>query len=786
MARDPDAKHRRLAAIVFTDIVGYSAIVNRDEAEGARALDLQRRIVRKQLSSYGGREIETAGDSFLLEFASSHAALRCVAAIQRDLRGRRSSGAGDVPVVLRASLHVGDIAHRRREVFGDAVNVAARLLPLAPEGGLALSKAVLSQLRGRLPEAPRSLGECRLKNIAEAVEVFVYEPDRLDALPLDPPSVNPDGGNRGRFDRRRLSYAVAALVAVAGMFLLLPKLLAPRNATDSPGAHQRIAVLPFASFSSGADDSMIAAGLQDSILTNLARVDDLRVISRTSVQPYQSSNTRKIREIASELEVDSIIEGSLQRNGDRIMVQVQLIDAATDHHLWAQSYERDIGDLFTVQSAIARDVAQAVKVKFGAPQVQALDTTPTRSVAAYTEYQRAIAELDRDSSRFPEAQAALERALALDPDFPLALVLEAEVQVRRFASNVDRSEAPLLAAKTALIRAAELQPDLPQLHRGWGRYYAEGRRDLESAVAEYQTALRLMPNDAETLNAIGTVYREQDRLSDALVALRRAAEMAPRSVDAQLNVISVLELMRNYPAAETALDRIAAIEPDSQLLPVYRARLALVQGDQAKAREWMTKITYAPALEQLHYYLGDLDEAIRQIKRQPEWQDNGTGAAAYPIHANLGFKLWLRGDQDASRVQMAKVVAILEPLVAIPDPAPWDQRGALALAYARLGRLAESRALIDRIQREDCCPSPTSRADILSTIAFTELALGNRPAAIAAIDRILSASSFVSAEFVAMDPGYRELHGDPAFEALLDKARAARPAATRIAARGGR
>ena len=135
---------------------------------------------------------------------------------------------------------------------------------------------------------------------------------------------------------------------------------------------------------------------------------------------------------------------------------------------------------------------------------------------------------------------------------------------------------------------------------------------------------------------------------------------------------------------------------------------------------------------------------------------------------------------------MRKVVEILEPQVARPDPAPWDQRGALALAYARLGRVEEARALLDRLRQDDCCPSPTSRADILSVIAFTELALGNRPAAIAAIDRILSEASFVSAEFVAMDPGYRELHGDPAFEAVLEKARGKPAAATRVAKREAR
>ncbi|WP_439640596.1 adenylate/guanylate cyclase domain-containing protein [Nevskia sp.] len=767
MARDPDAKHRRLAAIVFTDIVGFSAIVNRDEAAGARALDWQRRIVRRQLAIFGGREIETAGDSFLLEFASPYAGLRCIAAIQRALRVTPPASADDAPVLLRASLHVGDVAHRGREVFGDAVNVSARLLPLSPPGGLALSGAALAQLHGRLPVTPDALGECRLKNIADPVPVWVFSAEALDVLPLASPSVNPEAGNRPRFDRRRLAASVAAVLVLIAAAALLPGYRAG-PATRESGAPLRIAVLPFASFSSGRDDGLLASGLQDSILTNLARIDRLRVISRTSVEPYRDPGRRKLKEIAQELEVDSIIEGSLQRDGERLMVQVQLIDAATDHHVWAQSYERQVTDLFGVQSAIARDVAQAVRQRFTVTQQRAVDAVPTASVAAWTRYQQALAA--RDERRLEPALAAVAEALTMDPAFALAHVLQAELHVQAFHAATDRSDQRLLAARQALIRAAELNPDLPELHRGWGAYYAHGRFDLDAAIAEYETALRQLPNDVLTLGALGDAYRQRDRLDEALLLQRRAAEMAPRSKAALIDVVTTLELLHRIDAADAVVDRLARVDGDSQPVLVYRARLALARGDLARVRQLLPRITYAPALERFHYYLGEFDEAIDQVRRQPEWQTGDAGGDAYPALSNLAALYWLKGDRATAARHARQAIALLEARLGNGDPAAWDQIVTQATNHALLGEATTARTLADTALREYCCGNPMTSGDILGPLAGVYAVLGDKSTAIALLARLLDGHSVITSAYVRNDPFYASLRDEPAFKALVDRA----------------
>lgn len=256
MVRDADAKHCRLTAILFTDIVDFSALVNRDEVHGARALDQQRRIVRRLVSASGGREIETAGDSFLLEFASAFAALRCVVAIQQALRAEPPPASGDPPVRLRASIHLGDIEHRGREVFGDDVNIAARLLPMVPEGGLAISDQVHAQIRHRLDVGARSLGLCELKNIRHSVEVLVFDAQAIAAIPVDVPGASPAIPARRAQRLRAGSILLLTVVLGLGGFAIRGRTLP----ASGPVAleHRRIAVPPFASFSSGRDDDMLA------------------------------------------------------------------------------------------------------------------------------------------------------------------------------------------------------------------------------------------------------------------------------------------------------------------------------------------------------------------------------------------------------------------------------------------------------------------------------------------------------------------------------------------------
>lgn len=782
MARDPDAKHRRLAAIVFTDIVGYSAIVNRDEAAGARALDRQRRVVRRRIAEFGGREIETAGDSFLLEFASAYAALRAIALIQRDLAEVPASAESDPPVQLRASLHVGEITHRRGEVFGDVVNIAARLLPLASPGGLALSAVALDAMRGRLPMSPRTLGPCQLKNIAEPVEVLVFDARALAELPIEAPSLNPDAGNRGRW--RLPVVKLAAAAAAAALALLVGGLVVDRYLGASPGAEAvdatdagreanglpRIAVLPFSTFSSGADDSLLAAGLQDSVLTNLARSDQLRVISRTTMLAYREPAGRRISDIAAELDADTVVEGSLSRVGDRLIVQVQLIDGRRDQHLWAAEYERRIDDLFGVQREIARDIASAIAVQFTQAQQREVDRPTTLDIGAWTAYQRA---LDLHASRVAQrnVEEANDEALARDPDFALAWVLRAELHVARYHEADDRSIDRLAAARDALARAAQLQPDLPELHRGWGLYYADGRFDLDAAVPEYEAALRAIPSDVRTLAALAAAYRQKGRLDDALQLARRVVELAPRDRTAHVELITTLEVMRRFRQAESVLDRFARIDGESRAIPALRARLALARGDADAIRRWMTDIDFAPTLERFHYYLGEFDAAIGEVARQPEWQTGEHGADAYPVASNLAALHWLKGDADTARRHAREVVERLARHDGATDPAPWDRQLALAQARAILGERDAARMLLDAVLQPGCCDNPTTRADLLAPAAATRVMLGDHGEAIALLEQLLSAPAFSASGYVALDPAFRPLHDEPAFIAMLERAR---------------
>jgi TolB-like protein/class 3 adenylate cyclase/Tfp pilus assembly protein PilF len=771
--RSPTGGQRRLVAIVFTDMVGFSALVHANESVGARLLDRHRRVVRATVREFGGRDIETAGDSFLLTFGSAHAALCCIARIGRRTEDDNRAHPDDPPVAFRASLHIGDVQNRGREVFGDGVNISARLLQLAPPGGVALSYHAHAQLRAALAPRVHSLGVQHLKNIEAEIEVLTCEPEELARIEALVPQ-------RSAFRSRAVPlFAAVATVVMVGVGATLwfrnapaPTATAPASAppTLAPAAPApTIAVLPFTPFSTGRDDPLLAFGLQDSILTNLARIGGLAVISRTSVMSYASNLPRNIRQIAAELGASTIVEGSLQRQGDRLMVQVQLIDASSDVHLWAQSYDRHVDDLFAVESDVARQVAAAVHARLAPSVSVAIDTPPTHDLAAYQEYLRARQLLDASTvDDLKPAQDALQRALALDPEFALAHVALAEVHSDLYANNQDRTPARLTQARDELARATELAPSLPELHRAWGRYYLLGRRELAPAAAEFATSMQLQPSNAEALHAMAQIHLEQGDLEAALVEQTRAVELDPRSFALVLDLASIHELRRDFAAVQRTLDRAERVLPGQMITRIYRARLAIAQsGDVHKARELLTDVDYAPALEKIAYYTGDFDEALRQLERQPPWQGSGTGAAPYPRDFPMAVDLWLKGDRAAAAVRFRSVVSQLEAALQRPDEAQWDQRTALAVAQAALGNDAVAQKLLDQVRACQDCVNPMTRGDILTSIAFCELLRGHRDAAIDALRELLAKPSFISANYVRLDPAWAPLRGDARFQQLL-------------------
>src|SRR5205085_8332096 len=374
---------RKLAAIMFTDMVGYSALSQRDDKLAQELLEEHRELLRKIFPEFNGTKIKTIGDAFLIEFHSALEAAQCAIEIQRTLAKRNHDVTAERQIQLRIGIHIGDVVHRGGDVYGDGVNIASRIEPLADAGGICVSMDVERQIRNALETHFEKLAPTELKNISVAMDLFrivlPWERQTASAVKSESRTSKSETGRK-----RILTTSIAVVLPLA---LLLGYQLwrtrnqpAPRQsqaATGSAISPKSIAVLPFENLSRDPDSAFFTDGVQDEILSDLSKIADLKVISRTSVMQYKTGEARNLRKIGEELGVAHVVEGSVQRAANKVRVIAQLIDARNDAHLWAQTYDRDLADVFAIQSEIAKAIADQLQAKLSPNEKKAIEQPPT-------------------------------------------------------------------------------------------------------------------------------------------------------------------------------------------------------------------------------------------------------------------------------------------------------------------------------------------------------------------------------------------------------------------------
>ena len=392
---------RRLAAILFTDVVGYSTLMGRDEAAARRVRTRHESLVREQITRYDGQWIEEKGDESLSVFPSAVQAVGCALAIQTEL-------ARDAGFQVRIGIHLGDVTLEDGRVYGDGVNVAARIYPLAEPGEIAVSGSVHDSIKNQPGVEVVCKGEQTLKNVAAPVVVWSV------TGALGPPEASarvPAAASRPGF---RTATALAVAVVLIGLLVLWNS----RPQVESTPIRS-VAVLPLHDSSSDEVGGYLSFGMTEALITELAKLGDLSVISRTSVTPYETTDL-SIRQIAAELGVDGIIEGSVLRSGERVRVTAQLIDARSDTHIWAESYDRDVGDVLALHAELARAIAREVQVEVSpAPPVGTGSTRPI-SPAAYEAYLKGYYfQMKRTREDTNRAVRYFTKVIELEPDHPL-------------------------------------------------------------------------------------------------------------------------------------------------------------------------------------------------------------------------------------------------------------------------------------------------------------------------------------------------------------------------------
>lgn len=534
----PDNKEgeRRLAAIMFTDMVGYTALAQRNEALALRLLGEQRDVVRACLAKQAGREIDTIGDGFLVMFPSSLAAVRCAVEIQSRLASLNAARPQEQRVLLRIGIHLGDVIQRGGDVAGDAVNVASRIQPLAWPGGICVTAAVRSSVISQPDFAFESMGKPDLKNVSQPVEVF-----RIAGF----------GESNGS----------PSVPARAGS---LPK--------------DRIAILPFTNISRDSSEEYFADGMTEELISTVSHAPGLRVIARTSVMRYKGTS-KPILEIGRELNVGSVLEGSVRKAGDKLRISVQLIETANEEPRWSENYDRELKDIFAIQSDIARRISEELQEHvLGVPHPPR-PATATRNTKAYVDYlagrqlwnKRTQPDLERSIGFFGkaiQADGGYARAYAGLADSYAALALLEFMPPR---------EAYPRAAE-AIQRALDLDPELDEAHTSLGVIKFQYNWDWSGAGQSFRRAIDLNPNYAPAHQFYADLLKALGRFDDALEQVRRAQELDPLSLAINTAVGHVLYLSRQYDAAIEQYQRAVEIDPAFMMTHIWFGRPFLEKG----------------------------------------------------------------------------------------------------------------------------------------------------------------------------------------------------------------
>jgi len=658
----PGTEQRKLAAIMFTDMVGYSALSQRDDKLALELLEEHRQLLREIFPRFNGTEIKTIGDAFLIEFSSALEAAQCAIEIQRTLAKRNHDVTAERRIELKIGIHIGDVVHRGGDVYGDGVNIASRIEQLAGAGGICVSMDVERQIRNALETRFEKLAPTELKNISVPMDLF-----RI-VLPWEKKSGV--RGQKSEVRKRRVISTSTKWIGIAALMLLGVGLVwwlahqflvgtdrravqseeeGRRSAASLPISQKSIAVLPFVDMSQAKDQEYFCDGISEEILDTLAKVDGLRVVARTSSFSFKGKNA-DVGEVANKLNVENVLEGSLRREGNRIRITAQLISARNGFHLWSDTYERELKDVFAVQDEITRAIVDALKVKLAvAPPARKRQNTE-----AYDLYLQGLYLSNKsDEDSFRKSLSLFQRALDKDPNLARAWTgiakdwawladayvkpLEAYPKVKEAASKalaLDESDAEARSYlgdsirildrnfsrdEAELKRALEINPNSADAHLLMS-FLRSAQGELEEAVQEIEEAERLDPLSPPICFVAVLWYRSAGRIEDAINAGQRSVQLDPNYVYFDPPLADAYREKGDFSQAVALYEKAqAATHSPSVGLGITYAKM----GRREDARRILDQLieksrqqyVAADSIAAVYVALGEKDEALRWLER---------------------------------------------------------------------------------------------------------------------------------------------------------------------------
>jgi adenylate cyclase len=553
----PEVK-RKLTAILAADVVSYSRLMSIDEAGTLAALRAHRReLIDPKIAEHHGRTVKTTGDGMLVEFPSVVEAVQCAVEVQRAMIPRNAGISPDLAMSFRVGIHQGDVVVEDGDIFGDGVNVVARLVELAEPGGLCISERVREDIAGKLILDCLDLGNKYLKNIARPVRVYKaqIESEAVARKPLEVAS------------KEKMAFPLPDLPSIA--------------------------VLPFENMSGDPKQEFFSDGITETIITALSKVPRLFVIARNSTFTYKGKPV-KAKQVSEELGVQYVLEGSVQKSGDRVRITAQLIDAFSGHHLWAERYDRDLKDIFALQDEITMKVITALQVELTAGEMAGMMAKGTKNIDAFIKYMQAMQFFDKVTKEGnAQAKKILEEAIALDPEYPrlymgLAFIHYMDV----WYGTTESPDQSLARAFELAQKAISLDDSNAAAYSVLGQIYMM-KKQYDKAIAECERAVSLDPNSADIFLRLGTVLNYAARAEKAIPYLQNAIRLNPLpSAHYFIQLAVAYRDSGQYEKAIEASKKALQREPNNQFSYIHMAisyiRLGLEEEARAAAAEILT------------------------------------------------------------------------------------------------------------------------------------------------------------------------------------------------------
>ncbi|HSQ19077.1 MAG TPA: FlgO family outer membrane protein, partial [Blastocatellia bacterium] len=782
--------------VLFIDIVGYSKLLINEQSEQIQTLreivrgteqfclaEAERKLVRLPTGDGGALVFQTTPEAPVL----------CALEISKELKKHPE-------LRVRMGIHSGPVnavtdLNEQSNIAGAGINIAQRVMDCGDAGHILLSKHVAEDLEHYPRWQPylHDLGEWEVKHGVRVSVVNLYGNDAGNAaLPTRLAAQKRSSATGKRSASFRTLLVAAAILIGLGVPALIftPAILKSlRSSTGfdkgAPSSipEKSIAVLPFENLSDDKQNAFFADGVQDEVLTNLAKVADLKVISRTSVAQYKAEAARNLQDIGRALGVAHVLEGSVQRIANKVRVNAQLIDARSDAHLWAQTYTRDLADVFGIQTEIAEAIAQQLQARLSPKEKAQIAKPVTTDPVAYDLYLRAR-QLD-DLVNDPDAKGSLlqgisllEEAVRRDPKFLRAYCLMCQTHLDLYWAGFDHTDQRREMARVALQKAEEIQPDAGEVHWMKGLYAYHGFRDYDRALTELKLATQLLPNEARLYVVIGAIDRRTGRWQEAETNFKRAVELDPRNFIVVGEAASTFQGMRRYPEAGRLYEQALSILPNDPFVSFLFGFNSFAQtGETAEWQKPLQLIAQqgpqaargvAFPLLVCSWVQRDQSESEKALALIPaEGIANSFDEASIPREYCVGRTAWLFGNKELAQSALTAARAIFERMTREqPDYAQgWSYLG---LTDAMLGRCDQA---IQEGKRA-CEVLPFTKDSWVGPIWITHLAAiytlcGDKDAALEQLEKSVNLPVGVSYGELKQSPDWDSLRGDPRFEKIV-------------------